>query len=88
MTAQIAPVSAWCPVDAAGVLQVQHLQYYRHEIMVPAGANWRIIRVVIDTHDAWSERDDARQAIDALPDAVACAMLGGQRDEWTEEDVS
>lgn len=35
----------------------------------------------------WESLQAAQQAIDALPDAVACAMLGGQADEWVPEEV-
>jgi hypothetical protein len=75
-----------CPVDQAGVLQVQHIQFYRNHIMVPAGKDWRMVRVVVDSRDAWEAREEARKAIDDLPDTVACALLGGQRDEWAMED--
>lgn len=84
----INPVTAWCPINETGVLLVQHIQFRPADITIPPGTGWRIVRIVVDTHEAWSERDEAWQAIDALPDAVACATLAAQRDEWVEEEVS
>lgn len=81
----MSPVSAWCPINESGVLQIQHIQLHRRDVMTPAGRDWRIVRVVIDPQDAWEAREEARQAIDDLSDTVACAMLGGQVDAWAED---
>lgn len=89
MSAHIAPVSVWCPVDEFGVLQPQHCQFYRHEILTPAGANWRMVRVIVEPMEAYDAQQEAVRAIDDLPDCVAAAvMMGGQRDEWAEDEVS
>lgn len=85
MSATIQPVGAWCPVDEAGELMIQHLKFYKHEIEVPAGATWRMVRVIIEPSIQWEERAEAADAIADLPDCVAAAMLGGQADPWVED---
>ena len=72
----VAVQSNYCFADKAHV-----------ERSIPSGERWVAVRVVIDPAHTWETRDQAQHAIDALPDAVACAMLEGQRDEWAEDLV-
>lgn len=87
MSGHIAPISAWCAVDTNGRLLPNYCFADKAHVerSIPSGERWTAVRVVIDPQDAWEARDEARQAIDDLSDTVACAMLGGQIDEWTED---
>ena len=89
MSGHIAPIPAWCAVDTNGRLLPNYCFADKTHVerSIPSGERWTAIRVVIDPANAWETRDQAQQAIDALPDAVACAMLGGQWDEWAENSV-
>lgn len=87
MTATITPTGAFCAVDPCGLLRGDYCRFHHHEVaaLIPKEVGWRVVPVVIDPQTSWAERDEAARAVSELPDAVACAMLGGQRDEWADD---
>lgn len=81
----IAPAGAFCAVNERGQLMPDHCYFHRHDVerSMPPNEKWKVVRVVIDVMESWEERDAAAKAVDALPDAVACALLGADELEET-----